>query len=278
MGFGRTEAGRPVSGGRVQGRIDLMANNVFLDTLNIRRAAGGRSKWSFTAFRFPGLLSLGAPPLRSLSTIGLYSITLALEQKAGRLERLEIPHLVWLYIAFFYLSGLAMVYFQRGLNTALGLLCSMAFAVLGSLFGFLFAIPRSGSSADSMSTDANVASLTRNASVPTGGSQPSTLNRAVNTNLEQISDWLTKVLVGIGLSQIVQAPNALRNLAAYLATGLGGPTETATVVASLIVIYFSVVGFIGGYLVTRLVLQSAFLRADRSRPHSEEHTKEDTAS
>src|SRR5258708_25369909 len=66
------------------------------------------------------------------------------EGKISFISRWEIPYLVWLYIAIFYLSGLAAVCFQGSVNRAVALLCSMAFAVLGSLLGFLFAIPRGG--------------------------------------------------------------------------------------------------------------------------------------
>ena len=85
----------------------------------------------------------------------------------------------------------------------------------------------------------------------------------MNTNLEEISDWLTKILVGLGLSQISQVPSALNSLSSYLSEGIGGPTGSAKVFALAIIVYFSVVGFIGGYLVTRLVLQGAFYKADQ---------------
>src|ERR1700730_13401118 len=62
-------------------------------------------------------------------------------------------------------------------------LCSSACMALGWAVGFLFGVPRVGSTPAS----------TR-----------------INTNLEQISDWLTKILVGVGLTQLHKLPTALR--------------------------------------------------------------------
>jgi hypothetical protein len=83
----------------------------------------------------------------------------------------------------------------------------------------------------------------------------------VNTNLEQISDWLTKMLVGLGLTQLGTAPDRLREAATFMASGMADP-KSAVVFASATIVYFSIVGFIGGYLVTRLFLAGAFREAD----------------
>lgn len=82
----------------------------------------------------------------------------------------------------------------------------------------------------------------------------------VNTNLEQISDWLTKILVGVGLIQIKEIKNAVSGAAVYIAQGIGEQHRTF---AAALVVYFSVIGFLNGYLLTRLWLAGAFSRADR---------------
>jgi hypothetical protein len=43
-----------------------------------------------------------------------------------------------------------------------------------------------------------------------------------NTNLEQVSDWLTKIIVGIGLVQIGHVVPALSKLAESMKAPLGG--------------------------------------------------------
>lgn len=82
-----------------------------------------------------------------------------------------------------------------------------------------------------------------------------------NTSLEQISDWLTKILVGVGLVQIKVIPGEILALAAYLAKGLGGG-EQAEAFALTLLVYFSVCGFVFGFLWARLYLPKWFREAD----------------
>lgn len=84
----------------------------------------------------------------------------------------------------------------------------------------------------------------------------------VNTNLEQISDWLTKILVGIGLTQIPEIINAFSGYLDYVDQyGFVGFSNTK-VFAGALLIYFLVCGFFTGYLWTRLYLAGAFRQAD----------------
>jgi hypothetical protein len=100
---------------------------------------------------------------------------------------------------------------------------STASMISGAFLGFLFGIPRSFSNADSRES---------------GGSQP-------NTNLEQISDWLTKVLVGAGLAEF-------RNVGSFIANISEGLTDTwkgaPPVVYQATVITFFLIGFLWCYL------------------------------
>src|SRR5438552_4060746 len=63
----------------------------------------------------------------------------------------------------------------------------------GGLLGFLFGLPR---------TVQDVGQ--RNSTTSGLPSEPQNVSYHANTNLEQISDWLTKILVGVGLTQIGQ--------------------------------------------------------------------------
>ena len=114
--------------------------------------------------------------------------------------------------------------------------------VAGGTIGFLFGIPRT---------------LQNEQLFGTG----SVYGQRVNTNLEQISDWLTKILVGLGLTQLQRVPDKLYQAARYMASGMPNQ-ETAITFSSATIVYFSIVGFIGGYLVTRLYLAGAFYEAD----------------
>jgi hypothetical protein len=129
------------------------------------------------------------------------------------------------------------------------LMVAASFAV-GGLIGFLFGIPRS----------LQEHAVTVPAATGMANEQPS---YAVNTNLEQISDWLTKILVGIGLVEVARAPSAVGRLIDTLATSLGGhPIDK--VMTGTVVIFFPIVGFLVSYLLTRLLLRRAFTQADLS--------------
>lgn len=89
----------------------------------------------------------------------------------------------------------------------------------------------------------------------------------VNTNLEQISDWLTKIIVGLGLVQLQQMPGFLKSISLWAAASLPLAKETSigqvAAFATAFLVYFVITGFLAGYLLTRLYLAGAFRRADQ---------------
>src|SRR5690242_13820196 len=95
---------------------------------------------------------------------------------------------------------------------SLGVLLAGGCLLLGALVGFLFGIPRS---------------LLHEGGAANGDNEQAAGRYRPNTNLEQISDWLTKILVGVGLTQMGEIPNYLRDGASYLASALGGKPSSA---------------------------------------------------
>lgn len=73
----------------------------------------------------------------------------------------------------------------------------------------------------------------------------------ISTNLEQISEWLTKVIVGAGLAQLATLPTSLTNFAAYVNPRLGS-FKNGEIFAIGILIYYLTCGFLSGYLLTKL--------------------------
>jgi hypothetical protein len=126
-----------------------------------------------------------------------------------------------------------------------GIVGACAFAV-GALLGFLFGIPHyTAKGAETAPTDK-------------ASYQP-------NTNLTQVSDWLTKIIIGVGLVQFGQLTHMLGDLGNSLEQSLGGdPSGKSFGIA--VVVGFFVVGFLCSYLYTRLRLQWAFAQADRKHP------------
>ncbi len=124
---------------------------------------------------------------------------------------------------------------------------------VGALTGFVFGIPRA-------------VQETTGSPGASGGLVP---EYRTNTNLEQISDWLTKIVVGLGLTHLTELPKRLEWLAEYNAEAFPGPPVPASIVATAMV-YFAGVGFLASYLWTRLLLTGAFSKADRAARESPE--------
>ncbi|GAA1124578.1 hypothetical protein GCM10009630_23120 [Kribbella jejuensis] len=126
----------------------------------------------------------------------------------------------------------------------------IAVAALGSgvLVGILFGVPRTTPGIDRQAGG--------DAAVPAGGAIPQAASLGAvgaNTNLEQISDWLTKILVGVGLTQFTAIKREASQLFHGLAPALGDGSGRASFAGS-VVIYFFVVGFLTGWLYARLRL------------------------
>lgn len=126
--------------------------------------------------------------------------------------------------------------------------------VIGALLGFLFGIPRTLSSNDLPEPDQGLG-------MESAANNDRSTSYHANTNLEQISDWLTKILVGVGLTQLGEIPGAVRGAARSLTPSLGG-LEASGVFGVALVLYFLVTGFLLGYLATRVWLPGVFRRSD----------------
>lgn len=137
-----------------------------------------------------------------------------------------------------------------------GLVVALASAAVGAFLGLLFGVPRAftGSTPPAEASDKNAPA----GDAATGGN---TRSRYVgNTNLEQVSDWLTKLLLGAGLTQLGRLPGALGDLGRYLAPGLGGPRSSSFTV--VLVVFNVVAGFFLAFLLSRLWLPYIFTRAE----------------
>lgn len=112
-------------------------------------------------------------------------------------------------------------------GTALALVGASAFA--GGIVGFLFGIPRTVQGVDEPNDAAQYHG---------------------NTNLEQVSDWLSKIIVGVGLVQIGRLLPAMGKLAQNLKVPLGGQSSSGTFGLALVSAY-ALLGFFFLYLWSR---------------------------
>jgi hypothetical protein len=175
--------------------------------------------------------------------------------------------LLRVYHAFEILGGLGLIgalafaiATAGGVSDGIGvfggaILVGGALALVGGLVGFVFAIPRSRQSERAPQTE-----------VADAGAERRLSDYAANTNLEQISDWLTKILVGVTLIQFNDLSQRFEATADALAPLLGaGPVARAGTLA--LMGYFMVWGFFMAYLLTRLWLPKALSRAEREEQH-----------
>ena len=130
-----------------------------------------------------------------------------------------------------------------------GFFWALACLAVGSLFGIVFGIPRE-------------------ATRPSSNGAPQTrVGLIANTNMEEISDWLTKLLVGAGLVELKSLPGTLKAAARHVADSLPTASRSQAALESIaasLILFFVVEGFIGGYLITRIFFQIAFQRSDEA--------------
>jgi hypothetical protein len=144
-------------------------------------------------------------------------------------------------------------------ETETAFIWSLAWLTAAFLFGFIFGIPKVIAATTSTTNPA----LNDPSEVPAP-------KLKVNTNLEDISDWLTKVLVGASLTQIVKIPDAIGRCAQFMSLPSTG--EAISFNAGLLV-YYSALGFLSGYILTRMFFARAFALSDQGPTLSPEAAK-----
>jgi len=169
----------------------------------------------------------------------------------------------YLFFYGFVVLGMLIVLFgQWSAHPTAALLWALASLATGGFVGFLFGIPKVAQPDAPAAPAAGAAVPAPNPApapaAPIGGAGYRLL---VNTNLTDISDWLTKIIVGVTLIELQKIPENLNRASLFIAYSIGGPEQKSF--AGAILVFFSVGGFLGGYLFTRLFLTGAFFRADQ---------------
>lgn len=85
---------------------------------------------------------------------------------------------------------------------------------------------------------------------------------SLNNSLVEISDWLTKIIVGLGLVNLKQIPGYLVSLGEYVRTSSKYDGQLLNIYSIGIVIYFGFLGLYIGYNYMRLVLSNKYKYAD----------------
>ena len=168
------------------------------------------------------------------------SIRTSLEGSPGRIVWGVTAAGVLALLVFSATGGSADVSGWTAFGVGLGVIC--ASAAVGTILGFLFGIPRA------LQVDRSAA-------------PDRTGNYGPNTNLEQISDWLTKILVGVGLVQIGNVGGPSRRLVHAVGEALGD-TAAARALGAALLLLFLITGFLTSYVVTRTWVTKTFQSSD----------------
>lgn len=174
--------------------------------------------------------------------------------KANNLSSGTVRYL-YLFPLAMILPGLIACFAYAGISqrywVLFGLLIIISFAATlsGGILGFLFAIPR----------------LNKNYN-PREDYDRST-KYMPNTNLEDVSDWLTKIIIGVTLTQLGKIPGYLQSIADYLIdnSSLLLPVDSAGPFLITLIIYSFVAGFIIAYFFTRIYLPNLFAIMEENR-------------
>lgn len=189
-------------------------------------------------------------------------------------KRDVLPYILLSILLAGLLAVLSGALFPPYYHAVPALLWSLGFCVSGMLLGFLFGIPRSLPSGTVNMPPAEERSNGKRRS----GDEPAAMEATagasntiflgtpspmeINSNLVEVSDWLTKIIVGVGLIELKSLPATAQGVAAFIAPSLAIDPDTAKAVVGGVMLFFSVHGFLIGYLLTRIYLSIMIKRAD----------------
>ncbi len=182
----------------------------------------------------------------------------------------DLSKINWLVLPAMGAAFLIMLW-RFGFDAKSATAAMWAFACLctGGFVGFLFGIPRLATQPERESAAPARAAAARGAENAAGAL--SGAGWQSNSNLVEISDWLTKIIVGLGLIHLKDLPLASQRLASHVAASFGdaAPAQFEAFLLALM-IAFSLLGFVTGYLYTRIFLQGALRRAEDAMLRAEQ--------
>jgi hypothetical protein len=143
----------------------------------------------------------------------------------------------------------------------LALLAGGAAALVGAVLGFLFGLPRSVP--EPAPAPASGASATEGG---TPSAPPANGARAlgpVNNNLLEISDWLTKIIVGAGLVELKALVQWVGGVGRVVGAAASLDPSLAPVFGCSVLTFFFAWGFLFVYIQTRTIISFIFATTDR---------------
>ncbi len=124
---------------------------------------------------------------------------------------------------------------------------ALAAVATGGFLGFLFGIPRSTIGNGDIGNSR----------------EPLNIAYTPSTNLEQVADWLTKIIIGVGLVEIRSIGETLSTLGILVQNSVAPDFGAANVITQASVVSFFVLTFLAAYLWTRIHYGPLQMRTDK---------------
>ena len=148
---------------------------------------------------------------------------------------------------------------------ALGLLVAAAAACVGALLGFLFGLPRSGDEVRTSQVPPNGGAAGAHAGeVPAEGDEAGRRPPRANNNLLEISDWLTKIIIGAGLVGLKDLLRWISRVAQIVGEGAGLEGAAQAAFGGAVLTFFFGWGFLFLYIQTRTIISVIFVATERA--------------
>jgi hypothetical protein len=193
--------------------------------------------------------ALGATIIGGIA--GVFSMRSGLSAlfKDGRAHRPLMTLTILLFSGYVIAFWFGWTIPEGGLLLSLLMVAVMAAAMsVGALIGFLFGLPRFAYSARLVAPQEGAA---------TGGTKtPATNATSVDyrpsTNLDDIADWLSKIIVGLGLIQLRSAGTYLENITTWILHSYPASVRAQNGFVASLIVAGVIGGFLFGYVWTRL--------------------------
>ncbi len=171
----------------------------------------------------------------------------------------------WAFGALLYFAIVLLAFFGWSVRSYrlifLEALLGVAAFSVGGLIGFLFGLPRVPSLEGREPRDTKKAEDAGEADV--GPDKPGVRSPyQPSTNLEQIADWLTKILIGVGLVEFREVAELLSDTGKLVSEGLVPAPPGAGILTQAVLVAFAVLGFLLSFLWTRLYYGGIQTRVD----------------
>lgn len=155
---------------------------------------------------------------------------------------------------------------SRLVGALLALVIAFAALAIGTFAGFLFGLPRTLTSSEVRAVRQQAVSASMAPGQTGGGGLATSSTGAgsgsdVNTNLERISDWLTTMIVGVGLTKLDQIGPGIESFGDRIAPYFGYGGKIFGIAGGL---FFLIAGFFLSYVGTRVKLSLVFVWSQRT--------------